>query len=78
VKASLNDKTEARQRQKLGIEQFSAESGRGSNVFPGFTKAVPYAHEPLNRYQKWLRRDVSGNNVTHQYTRRFSSTVVEL
>jgi hypothetical protein len=77
VQASLNDKAEARERLQEGITQFPAESGQRSDVFPGFTTAVPYAHEPSNRYQKWLRSKVSGNEVTHQYTRRFSSIVVE-
>lgn len=44
--------------------------------YPGFFQPVPYAHEPLNRYQAWIRKGAS-DVVEHQYTRRFGEKTVE-
>ena len=75
------DRLEAkRRRDDLGIAQFDAVvGGKEFENLPGFPQGVVYAKEPQNRYQKWLRRGMSGSStkVTAHYTTHWKPKIIE-
>lgn len=80
-KSTADDKTESNYRLgELEIQQFDAVTKSKTDVngsFSGFVDSEPYAHKPLNRYQKALRTHVKSYCVNYQYTRTFGAGIVE-
>lgn len=80
-KRTADDKADTEHRvQELGIPQFNAVTGSqidASHTFPGFVESEPYAHNPLNRFQKALRTHVKSYCVNYQYTRKFGAGIIE-
>ena len=77
IKSSSFDVNEAKSRRKdLGIPSFDAVNCLHKDP-PGYPQPEPYAHKPLNRYQKAMRALVSDGRVKYQYTRCLASDVVE-
>ena len=77
IKSNPFDVSEAKSRRKdLGIPSFDAVYRRHKDP-SGFPQPEPYAHKPLNRYQKTMRARIPGDRVKYQYTRCLSSDVVE-
>lgn len=77
IKSTPFDVSEAKsRRQDLGIPSFGAVN-RLQKDPSGFWKPEPYAHKPLNRYQRAMRARVADGRVKYQYTRCLTSDVVE-
>ncbi|EGO21115.1 hypothetical protein SERLADRAFT_417509 [Serpula lacrymans var. lacrymans S7.9] len=75
--STSRDKTEKRTREtEHGILAFDAGyEDRRSQKYPGYSKPMSYAHQPMTRYQKWIRG--SQKKVKYQYTRRFGDGIIE-
>lgn len=62
---------------ELDIQQFGAVTNSTAESFSGFVDLEPYAHKPLNRYQRALRTHVKSHCVNYQYTRTFRAGIIE-
>ena len=74
IPAKKEDVQQAKARVSQGITCIDATSAPGK-PFAGFVKPCPYPHQPLSRYQSWIRGD--SNSVTYHYTRSWDAEIVE-
>ncbi|PSR77616.1 hypothetical protein PHLCEN_2v7806 [Hermanssonia centrifuga] len=73
-----NDLSEIGRRHLQGIKRFSVVPDPDADSirpYCGYNKKTPYVHEPLNRYQRWIRS--GSDQVAYHYTARFRSNIVE-